>query len=376
VAEPREKKPVVVVVDIDDDLSQVLGRSLVRGEREVAEAVLEYGLKRPEDADVNAMLAGLSLYREMRERGLDPEIVVVGGHPYDNLEAQRNIKRRVREVVEDIGKPVEFYIVSDGEDEFVVAELLHDLGEIGGFKRVVVEQHLGIEGGYILILRYLRKAVNDPRYSRYLVGVPGIGLLLLALTAMMDVASIALELLALLLGAAMIVHGFRLEPYIEAWARRLAESVRENPYFTTAGIMVLVLFTAAGIYSAYEAYSAAGLSPRALGSVMKTSVPLIGAGVASYLLISRIFHKASTGDLSIVREVEAMVVTVFVTIAFYNLGSYLEGVQEGEAIPLSAFLQSGFIQYVIIGTGLAAIIEILWRSARRQASGRSSSSSP
>jgi len=376
VAEPRERKPVVVVVDIDDDLSQVLGRSLVRGEREVAEAVLEYGLKRPEDADVNAMLAGLSLYREMRERGLDPEIVVVGGHPYDNLEAQRNIKRRVREVVEDIGKPVEFYIVSDGEDEFVVAELLHDLGEIGGFKRVVVEQHLGIEGGYILILRYLRKAVNDPRYSRYLVGVPGIGLLLLALTAMMDVASIALELLALLLGAAMIVHGFRLEPYIEAWARRLAESVRENPYFTTAGIMVLVLFTAAGIYSAYEAYSAAGLSPRALGSVMKTSVPLIGAGVASYLLISRIFHKASTGDLSIVREVEAMVVTVFVTIAFYNLGSYLEGVQEGEAIPLSAFLQSGFIQYVIIGTGLAAIIEILWRSARRQASGRSSSSSP
>jgi len=376
VAEPRDRKPVVVVVDIDDDLSQVLGRSLVRGEREVAEAVLEYGLKRPEDADVNAMLAGLSLYREMRERGLDPEIIVVGGHPYDNLEAQRNIKRRVREVVEDIGKPVEFYIVSDGEDEFIVAELLHDLGEIGGFKRVVVEQHLGIEGGYILILRYLRKAVNDPRYSRYLVGVPGIGLLLLALTAIMDVASIALELLALLLGAAMIVHGFRLEPYIEAWARRLAESVRENPYFTTAGIMVLVLFTAAGIYSAYEAYSTAGLSPRALGSVMKTSIPLVGAGVASYLLISRIFHKASTGDLSIVREVEAMVVTVFVTIAFYNLGSYLEGVQEGEAIPLTAFLQSGFIQYVIIGTGLAAIIEILWRSARRQASGRSSSSSP
>jgi len=376
VAEPRDRKPVIVVVDIDDDLSQVLGRSLVRGEREVAEAVLEYGLKRPEDADVNAMLAGLSLYREMREKGLDPEIIVVGGHPYDNLEAQRNIKKRVREVVEDIGGPVEFYIVSDGEDEFVVAELLHDLGEIGGFKRVVVEQHLGIEGGYILVLRYLRKAINDPRYSRYLVGVPGIGLLLLAFTAMMDVASIALELLALLLGAAMVVHGFRLEPYLEAWARRLAESVRENPYFTTAGIMVLLLFTAAGVYSAYEAYSAAGLSARALGSVMKTSVPLIGAGVASYLLISRIFHKASMGDLSIVREVEAMIVTVFVTIAFYNLGSYLEGVQEGEAIPLSAFLQSGFIQYVIIGTGLAAIIEILWRGTRRQASGQSSSSSP
>ncbi len=368
-----DRKPLIVVVDIDDDVSQVLGKRVIRGEKNVERAVLEYGLKRPEDADVNAMLAGLSLYKSMRDKGLDPEIVVVGGHPVDSIEAQRNIKESLRRVVEDIGKPVEFYIVSDGEDEFVVSELLHDLGEIGGFRRVVVEQHLGIEGSYILILRYLRKAVNDPRYSKYLVGVPGFGILLLGLMAALDVASKAVEILATLLGIVMIIRGFNLEGPLEAELRRLAASIRENPHFGAVGIMMLLLFAAAGGYAAYEAYKAHGASTVALAQAMKNSTPLLGAGIVSYLLITRIFHKASRGDLSIIRELEAMIVTVFVAAAFYNLGDFVLAASQGgeAAIPLSAFFQSGFVQYVIMGTGLAALLELFRRG---RASGRSSSS--
>ena len=369
------RKPVIVVVDIDDDISQVLGRNLIRGREEVEKAALAFGVERPEDADVNAILAGLQLYRRFREQGLDPEIIVVGGHPVDNLEAQRRIKESVRRVVEDIGEPVEFYIVSDGEDELMVAELLHDLGEIGGFRRVVVEQHLGIEGSYVLVLRYLRKALNDPRYSKYVVGIPGFGLVLIAVLSLSNLASLAFKLFLLLLGLAMVVRGFNLEGPLESQLSRLAASIRENPHFNAVGILLLILFLATGAYTAYTVYREAGVTPRSLGLIMKDVSPLIGAGLLSYLLITRVFYKMSYGNLGIVREVEAMIVTIFLTVAFYNLGVSLAELPEGaEAVPLTVFIRSGFIQYVIIGTGLAVLVEILRRGASGQASGQSSSS--
>ena len=369
------RKPVIVVVDIDDDISQVLGRNLVRGLEEVRRAALEFGIERPEDADVNSILAGLQLYKRLKEQGQDPEIIVVGGHPVDNLEAQRRIKEAVRKVVEDIGEPVEFYIVSDGEDELMVAELLHDLGEIAGFKRVVVEQHLGIEGSYVLVLRYLRKALNDPRYSRYVVGIPGFGLVLIAVLSLSNLASLALKLFLLILGLAMVVRGFNLEEPLERQLSKMAESIRENPHFNAVGILLLLLFLATGVYTGYGVYREMGLTPRSLGILMKDTSPLIGAGIVSYLLITRIFYKMSYGNLGIVREIEAMIVTVFLTIAFYNLGVYLSSLPEGlETVPLSVFIRSGFIQYVIIGTGLAVLVEILRRGASGQANGQSSSS--
>ena len=364
-----DRKPLILVVDIDDDIGQVLGENIIVGAKNVEKAVLEYGRRRPEDADVNAMLAGLNLYEEFKRRGLDPEIAVVGGHPVDNLEAQRNIKSRVKRLVEKISRPVEFYIVSDGEDELMVAEVLHDLGSIGGFRRVVVEQHLGIEGSYLLILKYIKKAVNDQRYARYVVGLPGAGLLLIALTALFNMASVAIELVALLLGLAMIVRGFGLEESLEASLRRLAEGIRENPHFTAAGIIMFLLFTAAGVYSAYETIVAAGVSVASLASILRSTVPLLGAGIVSYLVITRIFYKASYGNLSIMREIEAIVVVIFFSAAFYNLGVYLGSIAESsKTIPLSAFIESGFVQYVIIGTGVAALLELI----RRGASGRSS----
>jgi len=359
------RKPLIVVVDIDNDVEQVLGRRVIIGYDDVRRAALEYGEKRPEDADLNAMFAGLQLYKRFREEGLDPEIIVVGGHEVDSLEAQRRIKESVRDLVSKIGAPVEFYIVSDGEDEMAVAEVLHDFGEIGGFRRVVVEQHLGIEGNYLLIFKYLRKAVQDPKYARYFVGVPGIALFLLSIMAILDVAYLALQVLAMLIGIIMVIRGFNLEEPLEQWTRRMIEGIRESPHFNIAGILMLVVFAAAGIYAGYSVYKEAQqFNTLVIGDIMRTTIPLIGAGIVSYVLITKLFYKASIGDLNILKDIEVMVVVAAVSIGFFNLGTYLKTHFAGEtpsAIPPTAFTESGFIQYVIIGTGIAALIELLRR---------------
>lgn len=362
----EKRRPLILVVDIDNDIADALGTSMVVGYDNVKKAALEFGTKRPEDADVNAILAGLKLYKELSEKGLDPEIAVVGGHKVDSLAAQRNIKQAVARIVEKMNSPVEFYIVSDGEDEFVISQLLHEYGSIAGFYRVIVEQHLGIEGGYLLVLKYLKKAAEDPRYSKYLVGIPGIALLLISITALFNMAYLALELLLLLIGSAMIIVGFNLERPLEEWLHGVAQAIWERPHFHIVGLIVFILLFGTALYSGYQSYERYGLNTSLISEVSRVSIPLLSASIISYLLINRVFIKASRGDLNLYHEAAGIIVTLSVALAFYNMGVYLRQIGPNQEITLQAFLDSGFIQYIIIGTGIAALIELTRRVAVRE----------
>lgn len=362
----EKRRPLILVVDIDNDIADALGTSMVVGYDNVKKAALEFGTKRPEDADVNAILAGLKLYKELSEKGLDPEIAVVGGHKVDSLAAQRNIKQAVARIVEKMNSPVEFYIVSDGEDEFVISQLLHEYGSIAGFYRVIVEQHLGIEGGYLLVLKYLKKAAEDPRYSKYLVGIPGIALLLISITALFNMAYLALELLLLLIGSAMIIVGFNLERPLEEWLHGVAQAIWERPHFHIVGLIVFILLFGTALYSGYQSYERYGLNTSLISEVSRVSIPLLSASIISYLLINRVFIKASRGDLNLYHEAAGIIVTLSVALAFYNMGVYLRQIGPNQEITLQAFIDSGFIQYIIIGTGIAALIEITRRVAVRE----------
>ena len=368
-------KPVIVVVDIDDDLGEVLGRSLVKGYEEVKSAVLEYGMKRPTDPDVNALLAGLNLYDKLRSEGRDPEIIAVGGHRIDFLEAQKNIKRLVEDAIKDIeGKP-EFYIVSDGEDEFVISQLLQEYGRIGGFERVVVEQDLGIEGRYLLILKYIKKAMFDPRFSRYLLGIPGLAVTVFALLSIAGLASLALKVSALVIGLAMAIRGFNLEESLEAAISSFLLSIKERSYLQITGLIILFLALFVASYTGYVAIKETESLTIKVAKIFQTSIPLLGAGIASYIFISKIFYKLTYEEQGILKDVSALIVVIAMSAAFYNLGIYIDKVNPA-VFTVSLFVESGFIQFIIAGTGIAAIIEMIRRiySTKEEESSDQSSS--
>lgn len=363
---------VVLVIDIDADIERVLGTGQIAGEESVEKAILEYGVREPEDPDLNAMMAGLQVYRRLSSEGKPTYILVVAGHPTNRLEAHRRIKKAVAEFLESIGaKEAEFYIVSDGEDELIIGELLRDYGSIAGFKRVVVEQHLGIEGSYMLLIKYLKKAAIDARFSKYVLGVPGIALASMALLSLLGLADIAIKVLLLIIGIGMVVRGFNLEEPLERTLKSILVSMREVPHLNIAGLITLILFTASGLAAAY--YSTKGGS--GVVGVFKYTMPLISAGALSYIIISRIFYRASLGDLNIWRDVAGALVAIGLAIAFYNLGDFLDevggfaGSEAGRTLS-NALIESGFMQYTIAFTGVAAIIEMMARATKRL--GRSS----
>ncbi len=363
----KTRIPVIVVVDIDDDLGQVLGESLLVGEESVKRAIIEYGEKRPTDPDVNALLVGLNLYKRFLSEGRKPLLIAVGGHPTDFLRAQSLIRERVREALETAGikEEPEFYIVSDGEDEFVISQVLRELGSIAGFKRVIVEQSLDIEGRYLLILKYLKKAAFDPRFSKYFLGIPGLAITLFALLSIVGKASIAAKAAALVLGLAMVFRGFNLEEPFENWLESFLSGLRERPHLQFGGLAILLIAVSASIITARNAIEAYGYSLFGFAEVSRTSMPLLLVGIATYVLIAGVFYKLVYEDESMLNDIAIIMASIFAAIAFYALGDYIESYHVNE-FTVNILVDSGFMQLMISGTGIAAILEMARRVKKRR----------
>jgi len=361
-------KQLVVVVDIDNDISDVLGVNIIRGEDEVLKAALTYSQERPEDADLNAIFTGLSLYRKLKLRGRDADIVVVGGDRRDVIEAQLKVKERVREIVKGYSVPVELYIVGDGLDEVMVAEILGDIAPIAAVKRVIVEQHTGVETSYALLLRYAKKALGDPRYSRYVLGIPGFILAITALLLLFNLISIAIKISLLFLGLIMIVKGFNLEDFVARIILRVWEDLREMTHIKLASLTLLVVLTVGGALVTYYTYKIMGLGD-ALVSLLGLGVPLGLIGATLYILLSNVIRGAVKGDVGILNSIAIALILIFSAAAFHSLGSSLdqalssEGLSVSEAI-IRALLYSKFVPNIVIGVVLAGLIELVMKVIR------------
>ncbi len=359
--------PVIVIVDIDDDIGEVLGKSLLVGPEEIKRAVLEYGVKRPSDPDVNALLSGLNLYEKLKQDGKEPLIVAVGGNRTDFLEAQKSIKNRILRalrIARRSGIP-EFYIVSDGEDEFVISQILQDLGQIGGFRRVIVEQSLDIEGRYLLILKYVKKAMFDPRFSRYFLGIPGIALAIFSLLSLIGLASAALKTAGFIIGLAMLLRGFNLEEPLERRLSAFYHRLVEMPYVQIGALSILLLAVFASLFTAHQIVASDMSDIVKVANLSKISLPLLLAGIGTYILLAGIFDKLLKNEEGILKDVSAIVAIIFLGIAFYQLGEYILSYNIS-SMTLSTLVESGFIQFVISGTGLSAIIEMARRVKSRK----------
>ncbi|MGC9209665.1 MAG: DUF373 family protein [Acidilobus sp.] len=364
-AAEERRRPLIVVIDEDDDIGSTLGTSVVKGYENVLKAGIEFATARPEDADSNSIFVGLNLYKRFKEEGRDPEIVIVGGHPKSGLLAQDLIKKRVKEVIGASKGNYELYIVSDGLDELLMAEVLRDVGPIAGVKRVVVEQSLGVEESYVLLARYIRKALNDPRYSKYFLGVPGVLLLVFGVLTIFGYLLLSLKIIAALLGLFMILKGFNVEEAAWRAAKSVAVRLKESSPLQLAGLGILAVTVLASSYSVYFTARSSAPLPVKVGVIISVDLTVVMIGVTMYILVSEVFFKLSRRDFSLWREAEVLVTLIMMAVAFYFLGGAISSTQFPSAITSSYVYQvvigSGFLFYAVLGAASASLIEIARR---------------
>ncbi len=344
-------KVLVLIVDRDDDIGQATGRSTpIYGKENVMSAAHEFGLRRPEDSDLNVIYAGLQLYDRLKREGVDVEIAIVGGHPYDEVKADVKLREEISFLKKEFS--IESVImVSDGADDEAVLPVLQSIIPVISVKRVVVEQWRGVEETYVLIGRYIKKALFDPRFSKLFLGVPGLIILSLAALDILGCLRYATVITGILLGAAMLVRGFNLEEKLyEYWASSpimfVASSLSTISFVIGVGVLAKTL--------------AGDLTMKGIGEAVSNSTPFFGMTAFS-VLVGKSIVKLLSKDVRVWRDIIGMVLTIISIIAFSQLGDAMIRYSSigGVTGVRLAFFESGFIMLLLVGIGVSGVLMVI-----------------
>ncbi len=348
---PRRRRLLVVVVDRDDDLGLAGIRTPILGREAVLDAAVRFALARPEDSDLNAIFAGLNLLDSLREKGYEADIVLVSGHPYDSVEADMRIREQVRWAVEVTGAR-EAVLVSDGAEDELVLPALRGVVDVVSVRRVIVEQSRGVEETLTLIARYFRKAVEEPRFARLVLGVPGLAFIVFSSLALVGYLWHALLLGLLVAGVAMVVRGFGLE-------ERMSELFTRTPVIAIAyALAAIVAGTGVGI----AVYQLTLTSPTVstVAETVKSLNVMLGLA-ASIAVLSHAISKLVSGNIRVSREVTALSIVAVIAVLVDNIASALASIRPGEqtANLIAPLLLRSNVALYAIGGVLA--IALVWK---------------
>ncbi|MGQ9515107.1 MAG: DUF373 family protein [Thermoproteota archaeon] len=246
----EEKKTLVLCIDRDDDIGQKTGLSTpIVGKLKVLEAATRLAITDPEESDSNAMFEAIKISENLEKEGSNYRVAVVTGDVSRTLNSDRKILREISEIVSDF-KPTETILVTDGfGDEDVIPVIKSNL-PLTSVRRVVVKHSRTIEESYIILGRYIKMLITDPRFKKWFLGAPGIAIVLLALAP-----SRALPVFLAIVGLAAIIKGFDVDKNIIALVRRLSTSTLPAPIFVIevfSAISAITLILVGGYIGAFR----------------------------------------------------------------------------------------------------------------------------
>lgn len=210
-SETPTKRLIVLCVDRDNDLGHKAGVvTPVIGRKNCLDAAVRLALADPEEADANTIFAAIKLYDELLEKAYGVEIAIVAGEFERGIEADEKISQEVRSIAKTF--PADgIALVSDGLEDEAVIPILQGILPIVSVKRVAVKHSRGIEVSYMILGRYLRMAIFDPRYSKFFLGVPGLLLLIAGLMIYLGLIEKALTVILSIIGIVLIARGFNID---------------------------------------------------------------------------------------------------------------------------------------------------------------------
>ena len=356
------RRLLVLAVDRDDDIGRVGIPTPIVGEEAVLDAARRFGLERPEDPDLNVMYAALSLARRLRREGTDAIVAIVGGDATDPVKADLRIREQVEAIVKELGVDG-VILVADGREDEEVIPVIQSVAPIVAVKRVVVEQLRGLEETYILIGRYIRKALVEPRFARVLLGYPGIIVTGFAVLALLGLLRYAFTAILLIAGILMIIRGFGLEEKLaEVWSKN---SIR------VLAVLVATVSTAAAIGIAYYTVQSMAGQPihYIVAELFASTAPLLGLAGMS-VVSAKIVSKLLSRDFSIIDELSALAIIILVIVILYQLSFTLRGLGP-HPTPLditTAIVSSGVIMTTLVGIALAALLRLIGELVTRRTS--------
>jgi putative membrane protein len=290
--EKEQKKILILCVDRDGDLgTKTEIKTPLIGREGNLNAAVALALKDPEEPDANAMFEAIRLYdRLTSERKPEEvfEIATISGSELGGVGADRKIVAELSEVLKAFPAN-EVILVTDGYSDEAVLPLIESRVPVSSVRRIVVKHSESIEQTAALFTRYLKMIMENPRYSRIALGLPGILFLILGALAVFGLVHYYFIAFIIVLGAYMFVKGFgidKLAKRIYIWIKEYSPPplpVQISAFSVLAGFLCVGI----GIYLGLNAVAEQnldwsnwlGVLPQAAGAFIMDSKDLAVIGV-------------------------------------------------------------------------------------------------
>ena len=294
-SEKEQKRILVLCVDRDGDLGAKAGvKTPVVGREENLGAAVSLALNDPEEPDANAIFEAVRVYDRLKTEDKPDEVVEVAtlsGSELGGVSADRKVVSELNDLLGSFSAS-EVILVTDGYSDEAVLPVVQSRVPVSSVRRIVVKHSESIEESAALFGKYIRTVVENPRYSRIALGLPGLLILILAVFAIVGLVQYYVIALVVVLGAFLLIKGFGIDRMAENFYRWLKEysppplRVQISNFSVIAGALCVVL----GIYlgwttAAPEVSSQAdiagylGILPRVAGYFIAGAIYLIVVGI-------------------------------------------------------------------------------------------------
>jgi putative membrane protein len=369
-AEKQEKRILILCVDRDGDLgAKAEIKTPVVGREENLNAAVALALRDPEEPDANAMFEAVRVYDRLKSEGKPEEvfeIATISGSELGGVGADRKIVAELSELLSSFSAN-EVILVTDGYSDEAVLPLVESRVPVSSVRRIVVKHSESIEETAAIFTRYLKMIMENPRYSRIALGLPGLLLLILGVLYIFNLLYYYWVAFIFVFSVFLLVKGFGVDKTVKNFYHWMKEysppplQVQVSNYSTIAGALCIVV----GIYLGWTkiippADLAGWLSnlPKIIGWFIEGSMDLIIVGICVTLL-GRAIRWYMEHDARLLRNA-----ALIVTIAWSRW--ILEGTSAVLIRPEMGYerLIFSIIVGVLIGIASVLVIFVVHRSAR------------
>ena len=373
-AKKKPERILVLCVDRDDDLGMKAGiKTPILGRKGNINAATSLALRDPEEPDANAMFEAVRIYDHLREGSKEQEeyeVATIAGSDLGGVGADRQLVAELTEVLSEF-PATDVILVTDGYTDEAVLPLVESRVPVTSVRRIVIKHSKSIEETAALFTRYLKILVENPRYSRILLGLPGILLIILGVLAVAGWLQYAGIAFLIVFGAFLFVRGFRLDKTalnFYKWVREYSPppyTVQITGFSAVAGVLLILVggylggTAVAKVLPTIDPSQLFASLPRLIGEFLSKSILLIVIGVC-VILSGRAIRLFFERDLRLWSTIIIVVVCAWSYTMFY---------QASQIIINPEFSYAGLVFAIIIGIPLiVATVFAVFILRRRYAS--------
>ena len=324
-SDQEAERILILCVDRDNDVGEKADvKTPIIGRQNNMDAATKLILRDPEEADANAMFEAIRIYDSLEgsKSGEEYEVSTIAGSEVGGVAADRKLVSELTSTLERF-KANSVILVTDGFADEDILPLVQSRVPVTSVRRIIVKHSESIEETAAVLSKYIRMLIEDPRYSRIALGLPGILLLVFGILLVISVSypeifgryglgTYAWIISLLIVGASLLMRGYRLdEKFLRLYGWLSQVYLYTLPKLITGFSLVASLlligigFFQAGSYVAVEVLPSPlpsdpsvwfELSSVILGSFISKSLTLLIVGICMALggrLLRHIFDRDS-----------------------------------------------------------------------------------